>query len=194
MAGTGGASAPAPQRRERRQGMARQRREQTAGTSTWGPPGRQQGEARHHTCLSALPSRRGSQHRLAAQPCAGAVQRRRCFSRYTDWSAGGCADRCPCSTTRAQACSGWTPRRHRLGGVCNGAAVDDGGVGRMARSTKRPYRSQPWAQQREANGGQVRDGTDDSADVPGTKVPCAELQVHGGEGDAGRGSTRRAWG
>src|SRR5712691_9319425 len=23
----------------------------------------------------------------------------------------------------------WTPRRHRLGGVCDGAAVDDGGVG-----------------------------------------------------------------
>jgi hypothetical protein len=33
-----------------------------------------------------------------------------------------------------------TPRRQRLGGVSRGGAVDDGGVGRMARSTERPYR------------------------------------------------------
>jgi hypothetical protein len=37
----------------------------------------------------------------------------------------------------------WTPRRPRLGGVYDGAAVDDGGVGRMARSTEQPYRLQP---------------------------------------------------
>jgi hypothetical protein len=32
----------------------------------------------------------------------------------------------------------WTQRRHRLGGVCDGAAVDDGGVGRMAHSPNNP--------------------------------------------------------
>jgi len=70
-------------------------------------------------------------------------------------------------------CVAWTPRRQRLGGVDDGAAVDDGGVGRMARSTERPYRSQPWAQQRGADGAQVRNGTDDSALVQDAKVPCA---------------------
>jgi hypothetical protein len=64
----------------------------------------------------------------------------------------------------------WKPRRHRLGGVRSGGAVDDGGVGRMARSTERPYRSRPWAQQREADGAQVRDGTDDST------RPCARRE------------------
>jgi len=48
----------------------------------------------------------GPERRLAAQPCAGAVQRRRRLSRCTDRSAGGCADRHTVSTTRAQACSG----------------------------------------------------------------------------------------
>jgi hypothetical protein len=44
----------------------------------------------------------------------------------------------------------------------------------MARSTERPYRSQPWTQQREAGGAQVRDGTDDSAREQG-----AERVAHG---------------
>jgi hypothetical protein len=34
----------------------------------------------------------------------------------------------------------WTPRRHCLGGVLHGAAVDDGGVGPVARATTRPCR------------------------------------------------------
>jgi hypothetical protein len=59
MAGTRGASAPAPQRRLRCQGRAMQRREQAAGMSTWGPPGAA-GEARRRTCSSALLRRRGA--------------------------------------------------------------------------------------------------------------------------------------
>ena len=72
--------------------------------------------------------------------------------------------------------------------------MDDGGVGRMARSTERPYRSQPYAQQRGADGTEVRDGTDDFARVQGAETRCTRPQIHGGEGDARRGSTRRAWG
>ena len=34
----------------------------------------------------------------------------------------------------------WKPRRHGLGGVSDGAAVDDGGVGLLARATERPCR------------------------------------------------------
>ena len=49
----------------------------------------------------------------------------------------------------------------------DGAAVDDGGVGRMARSTERLYHLQPWAQQRGADGAQVRGGRDDFARVQG---------------------------
>jgi hypothetical protein len=92
----------------------------------------------------------GPEHRLATQQEAGAVQRRRGISRCTDQSAGGRADRCPCSITRAQACGSWTPRRQRLGAVRRGAAMDDGGVDRMARSTERLYHSWPWAQQLDA--------------------------------------------
>src|SRR5216683_5352842 len=63
------------------------------------------------------------------------------ISRCTDRSAGGCADWHTSSTIRARATVvGWTPRRHRLGGAHNGAAVDDGGVGLVARSTARPCR------------------------------------------------------
>jgi hypothetical protein len=45
----------------------------------------------------------GSEHRLVAQQCAGAVQRRRGISRCTDRSAGGCADRRTVATARARA-------------------------------------------------------------------------------------------
>jgi hypothetical protein len=48
----------------------------------------------------------GQERGLAAQPCAGAVQRRRGISRCTDRSAGGCADRCTATTDRARACGG----------------------------------------------------------------------------------------
>jgi hypothetical protein len=37
----------------------------------------------------------------------------------------------------------WTPRRHCLGGVSHGVAVDDGRVGPLARSTERFYRCLP---------------------------------------------------
>ncbi len=70
------------------------------------PLGGQRGEARRSGCSSALPSRRGARRRLAAQRCAGAVQRRRCISRCTDRSAGGCADRHTFSTIRARVCGG----------------------------------------------------------------------------------------
>jgi len=70
------------------------------------PLGGQRGEARRSGCSSALPSRRGARRRLAAQRCAGAVQRRRCISRCTDRSAGGCADRHTFSTLRARVCGG----------------------------------------------------------------------------------------
>jgi len=45
-------------------------------------------------------------------------------------------------------------------------------MGRRARSTERLYRSQPWAQQRGADGAQVRDGTDDSARAQGARFPA----------------------
>ena len=48
----------------------------------------------------------GPERRLAAQRKAGAVQRRRCISRYTDRSAGGYADWRPLVTTRARAFRG----------------------------------------------------------------------------------------
>ena len=58
------------------------------------PPGGRMGEARRSRCLRALPSRRGAgSNGLAAQPFAGAVRRRRGFSRCPDRSAGGGADR-----------------------------------------------------------------------------------------------------
>ena len=46
----------------------------------------------------------------------------------------------------------WTLRRQRLRGVLQGTAVADGGVGGVTRSTERPSRSWPWAQQRGADG------------------------------------------
>jgi hypothetical protein len=48
----------------------------------------------------------GQGRRLAAQRLAGAVQWRRCISRCTDRSAGGCADWHTFSTTRARASGG----------------------------------------------------------------------------------------
>jgi len=57
--------------------------------------------------------------------------------------------------------------------------VDDGGVGRMARSTARPYRSQPWAQQRGADGAQVRDGSDDSARAQAARARCPRHRATG---------------
>jgi hypothetical protein len=68
------------------------------------PPGGQRGEARRSVRSSALSSRRGARYGLAAQRCAGAVQRRRRISRCTDRSAGGCADWHTVSATRARAC------------------------------------------------------------------------------------------
>ena len=48
----------------------------------------------------------GPERRLAAQQSTGAVQRQRCIRRCSDRSAGGCADRRTCLTTRARACGG----------------------------------------------------------------------------------------
>src|SRR6266849_5728018 len=78
----------------------------------------------------------------------------------------------------------WKPRRHRLGGVRHGGAMDDGRVGLVARSTEQPYRSRPWAQQRGADGAQVRDGTDDFVHVQRASAPCARSLIHRGEGNA----------
>jgi hypothetical protein len=75
--------------------------------------------------------------------------------------------------------------------MSDGTAMDDGGVGRMARSTERPYHLQPWAQRCGADGTEVRDGSDDSAHGQGAEARCPWLQIHGGEGDTGRGSARR---
>src|SRR5437764_6421549 len=38
----------------------------------------------------------------------------------------------------------WTPRRQRLGGVCDGAAVDDGGVGPRPARPNDPAASAPY--------------------------------------------------
>jgi hypothetical protein len=86
----------------------------------------------------------------------------------------------------------WTPPRQRLGGVRSGGAIDDGGMGHMARSTERPYCSQPWAQQRGADGTGVRDDSDDSAREQGARARCSWPQIHGDERDAWRGSARSA--
>jgi hypothetical protein len=107
------------------------------------PPGGRIEEARRRVCSSALPRRRGPEHRLAAQPCAGAVRRRRGISRCTDRSAGGCADWRTLVTTRARALSGpdaveAAPRRwaswHSRGRRWRGPS---------ARATKRPCRLSP---------------------------------------------------
>ena len=94
----------------------------------------------------------GQERGLAAQPCAGAVQRRRGISRCTDRSAGGCADRRTVATTRARAWGGLdaaeaAPRR-RVRWRSRGRRWR----GPSARATERPCRSLPWAQQRGADG------------------------------------------
>ena len=83
----------------------------------------------------------GPEHRLAAQQSAGAVRRRRCISRCTDRSAGGCADRRTAVTARARAtaaghqrfASGW--RRQR--GQPRGAAWADRGGRHQASASAR---------------------------------------------------------
>ena len=74
--------------------------------ATWG----QRGAARRRTCSSALPHRRGAEHRLAARQAAGVVRWRRGRSRGTDRSAGGCADWHPCAD-RSCARLWWSGRR-----------------------------------------------------------------------------------
>ena len=64
-------------------------------------PGGRIGEARRSGRSCALPSRRGAGTSPGSPAVAGAVQRRRRFSRCTDRPAGGCADKCTFSATRA---------------------------------------------------------------------------------------------
>jgi len=94
------------------------------------PPGGRIEEARRSVCSSALPRRRGGQN-IAWQPSCARGQ-----------SSGGAVSAAALTSPRAAALTGtqfrllvrepvmaWTPRRHCLGGVSHGAAVDDGGVG-----------------------------------------------------------------
>ena len=76
--------------------------------SAWSPGGRMGGAKAQHPLERFCPSHRGQERGLAAQPCAGAVQRRRGISRCTDRSASGCADWHTEVTTRARA---WPRRR-----------------------------------------------------------------------------------
>jgi hypothetical protein len=152
----GGYSARAQQRSLRYQGRARQRRGQAEARARGGPWG-QRGEARRSSSSSALPSRWGQERGLAAHPCAGAVQRWRCFSRCTDRSAGGCADRCTLATVRARATARWPPhsargwqRRQGPPGVvasadhgghhCAGAGIRRSGCPQRLGKTVRPCR------------------------------------------------------
>jgi len=70
------------------------------------PLGDESVQARRSRCASALPRRREPACRLAAQRCAGAVQRRRCLSHCTDRSTGGCAARRTLVTIRVRALRG----------------------------------------------------------------------------------------
>jgi hypothetical protein len=109
----------------------------------------------------------GPENGLAAQPFAGAVQRRRRISRCTDRSAGGCADRHTFVAVRARAIvrrpqrstSGWQRRRgqrratawaDRGGQHCAGASARRRGcphtLGKTARLSRRtPAASEAWA-------------------------------------------------
>jgi hypothetical protein len=88
------------------QGRARQRRGQTAGRSTWGPLGGSAVRQGAAPVRARCRADGGPEHRLAAQQCAGVVQRRRWINRCTDLSAGGRADERTWVTTRARAFRG----------------------------------------------------------------------------------------
>ena len=95
----------------------------------------------------------GQERGLAAQPFAGAVQRRRGISRCTDRSAGGCADRPTATTARARACGGleaaeasprrcepWRSRGRRWSGLLgplDRTTLPLSAVGAAARSRRR---------------------------------------------------------
>ncbi len=119
----------------------------------------------------------GPERGLAAQPCAGAVQRRRCISRCTDRSAGGCADWRTFSTTRARAwggldaaeasprrCAPWRSRERRWSGPrgpFDRTTLPLAAVGAAARSRRRAgpgwhRRRRPWARR----GSALRTATD----------------------------------
>ena len=119
----------------------------------------------------------GQEWRLAAQPCAGAVQRRRGISRCTDRSAGGCADWRTFSTTHARACGGldaaeasprrcapWRSRARRWRGPrgpFDRKTLPLAAVGAAARSRRRAgpgwhRRRRPWARR----GSALRTATD----------------------------------
>ena len=91
----------------------------------------------------------------------------------------------------------WEPRGHRLGGATDGAAMDDGGVGLLARSTARPYRSRPWVQQRGADGAEIHDGPDDPCLVwQGRRAPWYPSAEAGGRSTSASCGVRRgrsAW-
>ena len=108
----------------------------------------------------------GQERGLAAQPFAGAVQRRRGISRCTDRSAGGCADRPTAATACARVCGGleaaeawprrcapWRSRERRWSGPCgplDRATLPLSAVGAAARSRRRTgpgwhRRLRPWA-------------------------------------------------
>jgi hypothetical protein len=96
------------------------------------PLGGRIGEARRCVCSSALPSRRGAgSSRLAAQRKAGAVQPRSVLLSVAALTGPPTAAQTgiPMRPLVCEPGVAWTPRRPRLGGVCDGAAVDDGGVG-----------------------------------------------------------------
>jgi len=94
------------------------------------PPGGRIEEARRSVCSSALPSRRGAR----TSPGSPAVR-------------GGS----PAATLTGtqfrllvrEPVMAWTPRRHCLGGVSHGAAVDDGGVGFWPARPHNPAASTP---------------------------------------------------
>ena len=82
----------------------------------------------------------GQERGLAAQPFAGAVQRRRGISRCTDRSAGGCADWRTFSTTRARACGGLDAAEAAPQRCVSGRSRGRRWRGPSARATERPCR------------------------------------------------------
>jgi hypothetical protein len=73
----------------------------------------------------------GPEHRLATQRKAGAVQPRSVLLSVAALTGPPTAAQTgiPMRPLVCEPVVAWTPRRQRLGGVCDGAAVDDGGVG-----------------------------------------------------------------